>query len=64
MTFPADLIEPLCGNVLLSVRQERGFVVLEFSGGKRVQIYACAKVESDYSADCWLGIERCDLKAP
>lgn len=64
MSDPADPLSVLVGNVLVGVRQERGFVVLEFSGGKRVQIYACAKVEADYSADCWLGVERCDRVTP
>ena len=50
------LIEEV-GEELLLVNQGRGFVVLAFSSGKRYQIYACAKVEPDYSADCWIAVE-------
>ncbi len=60
MTTPADKIEESLGSELVELRQSRGFVVLGFSDGRRYQIYACGKVEADYSADCWLGVERCD----
>jgi hypothetical protein len=57
---PKDQLNLSLGHTLTEVRQESGFVVLGFDDGKRYQIYACGKVDFDYSADCWLGVERCD----
>lgn len=57
-------IQESVGSNLIEVRQERGFVVLGFGDGRRYQIYACGKVEADYSADCWLEVERCDHPSP